>query len=119
MTTKAEAVQSAAERLKLVAVGQSVPSEYDSVLNDGYDEVYEDLEYRSLTTWLDTDPMPKNISRWFVDMMCVCKLPVLGASDAVKRDLYASVGVDGYEGVKQIRRRLRPSYSSQDEPVDY
>lgn len=119
MATKAEAKQQAGELLKLVATGQSIPSEYDSVLGAAYEEVYARLSVLNLADWDESEAMPSEVVRPFVGLMALYKKDQVGVSPATESKIFQITGVDGTFAEMSISEMIVDDWEDLEEPQDY
>ncbi len=119
MTTKAEAKQQAAELLSLVAVGQGVPAEYDSVLDDAWDEVNAMEQVNEIATWDSAGPIPDEVTLYFVGLMAKQKMSIVKTSQATKNEILSITGLFGELAEWGIRRMIVEDYEDLEESTSY
>ena len=119
MTTKANVKQQAGELLKLVAVGQGIPAEYDSVLDDAWDEVTARLQVLELAAWDTAGPIPDEVTPYFAGLMGLHKMNQVGTSLATKQEIISIVGADGSIGEWAIRASIVEDYEDLEDTLDY
>lgn len=119
MTTKAEAVQLAAEFMRIVPVGQALQSQHDARIQDSYDWTYSKLQNRGLAVWSDTGAMPTEVTPHFVALMSLRASEYEGVSPEVYQKILLKAGANGEVAESEIRSLIRPSYESIDLPNDF
>ena len=119
MTTKAEAVQLAAEFMRIVPVGQSLQSQHDARIKDAYDWTYSKLENRGLAVWASTGAMPTEVTPHFVALMSLRASEYEGVSPEVYQKIILKAGPNGETAESEIRSLVRPDYESIDLPTDF
>ncbi len=119
MTTRAEAMQRAAELLKIVPIGQAMQSQHDTRMGEAYDEVYAQLQVKSLAVWDSADEMPDELSPHFVTLMAHNKMDMYKVSDSLYQRILFKAGSEGEKAIGNIRNLVHGSYISEDEQTDF
>ena len=113
--TKAQIKDRTANRLGVLARGQTLDHDDSERIEQGFNEVYEYLKKMNLASFSSTASVPNDIVPFFVTMIAYNCIDDF----AVSNDRYARIVNDFATAELKIRQLVTPDYISQDDPRDY
>lgn len=115
MATKNEIRDRAAQELGILQIGQSLQSQDDTRVSDGYDEVYAQLRKDGLAVWASTGTTPDELTPHVAALVADNCLGSYGVSPA----RYERVKLAALNGKREIRKYATQDYISQDDATDF
>ena len=113
--TKANVVKRAAEELGIIPVGQSLQSQHNTRITQGYTEVYRQLEEEELATWASDGNVPDKIAKHVISLVaenCLETYPV-------SNDRYQRILLAAEKARRQIPYFIRNEHNEDSDGVDY
>ncbi len=104
-----------AELLGILPLGQSLESQDDERITQGYTEVFNYLKTKGIATWSSTADVPDDVGPWVVVLVAHNCLNGYGVSN----DRYTRIMADYAVAEQKIRELTNIDNPSQEEPTDY
>ena len=115
MATVAETKHKAGRMLGIARFGQSLKSEHDLLLQESYEQIYDDLDEEGLAIWASTGEVPERVVKHVAALIAFDVADDLG----VAGDRYTRILAKRNVAMPEIRRLTTPAHESVEEETDY
>ena len=110
--TKSELRDRAAHDLGKIRLDGSLQHQDKVRIEQGYDEVYDELEEEGLATWPIDGPIPNKVVKYVSGLVALNCALTYSLSQERLAAIYEVVGVDGEEGKRMIQSHVIPEQDS-------
>jgi hypothetical protein len=115
MATVDETKHKAGRMLGVVRFGQSLNSAHDLLLQEAYEQVYDDLAEEGQAIWASTGDVPRRVMPHVAALMAFSVTTDVGVSG----DRYAAILAQRNVAKPEIRRLTTAAHETVNEPADY